>query len=212
MIFITGDTYGGRVEQLLKPLGIGRMFSIRPPRPYEGEPWGFDNGAYVNWKHGQPFDGDEYLRRINKVLDVPNPYLTVVPDLVAQGLHSLDFSLRWLDNLPKRLPWYLAVQDGMKLEDVESVIHRFSGLFLGGSDGFKATAWHWSQLAHRRGKKFHYGRCGTLRKLRHAIDIGTDSADSAFILWRADRFYQFVSELQTYKSNQLTLWELSTTP
>jgi hypothetical protein len=117
--------------------------------------------------------------------------MAIVPDIVAGGMRSLDYSLGWLARLPKKWPWYLAVQDGMDAKAVEKVIGLFDGLFLGGTDALKLTAWAWSQLAHEQGKKFHYGRAGTLRKLQHAYNVDADSCDSAFPLWSMERMTLF---------------------
>lgn len=74
---------------------------------------------------------------------------------------------------------------------MEAVIQLFAGIFLGGTDRFKATAPFWAALAHRHGKKFHYGRAGTLRKMLHARQSGADSCDSAFPIWKAERLAQY---------------------
>ena len=48
------------------------------------------------------------------------------------------------------------------------------------------------EWAHGDGLKFHYGRCGTLNKVAHAIRIGADSIDSAFPMWTRQRWRLFV--------------------
>ena len=75
----------------------------------------------------------------------------------------------------------------MEAWEVEKVIDRFDGLFMGGSDDFKREAQDWCNLAHIHGKRFHYARAGTERKIKHAIRIGADSLDSSFPLWTMDR-------------------------
>jgi len=93
----------------------------------------------------------------------------------------------------------------MTTADVEPIIERFSGVFLGGTDRFKSGAAKWCQFAHRHNKKFHYGRCGVPRKIRHAVDIGADSCDSAFFLWDTSRINEVVMVL-TVPERQLKLW------
>lgn len=106
------------------------------------------------------------------------PLLSITPDIVAGGMLSLEFSVGWRDRLPDSMRWYLAVQDGMTPRDVEPVIGRFAGIFLGGTDAFKRTVRTWRELTARHNIPLHWGRCGTARKLREAIDVGVDSVDS----------------------------------
>jgi hypothetical protein len=159
---------------------------------YPYEPWGFDNGAFKAWSKGEKFPDKIFLKRLDKAYRVStDPLVAVCPDVVAGGLDSLEFSLGWLRRLPSDWPWYLAVQDGMTHESVAEVVHLFSGIFLGGTDRFKLTAYGWSRLAHSCGKKFHYGRAGTLRKLAHAHAVEADSLDSNFPLWSTGRMFRF---------------------
>ena len=162
------------------------------PQFYPFEPWGFDNGAFEAWKKGETFREDKFLRRLDVALKVPSdPIVACCPDIVAGGLRSLEFSVWWLERLPMGWPWYLAVQDGMTHDDVLGVAHLFAGIFLGGTDKFKLTAYGWSRLAHFADKKFHYGRAGTLRKLAHAHAVEADSVDSNFPLWTQERMTMF---------------------
>lgn len=98
---------------------------------------------------------------------------------VCLSVESLAFSLWWIERLPKAWPWYLVVQDGMDVNVVGDELKQFKGIFLGGTDEFKKSAHIWCDLAHREGKKFHYGRCGTVDKVYHAQRIGADSIDSS---------------------------------
>jgi hypothetical protein len=174
-------------------------------RPYPGEPWGLDNGAFAAWKNGTEWDERRYWRRVYWAAEQEfRPLLAILPDRVADP-SSLAFSLEWWERLARfDLPWYLAVQDGMDPDQIAELLPFFSGLFLGGSDRFKATAQLWCNLAHAAGKRFHYGRAGTPRKLRHALDVGADSADSAFPLWSVARFDAFSHRWQ-HGSPQLRL-------
>ena len=100
--------------------------------------------------------------------------------------------MSWLDRVPA-FPWHLAVQDGMEPADVDPSL--FSGLFLGGTNAYKATAAMWCDFAHASGLRFHYGRCGTQAKIAHAIDIGADSIDSAVAMWTKPRWRVFRDSL-----------------
>jgi len=192
---------------ILKREGWGRMYIRREPTPYKGEKWGFDNGVYSHFLKGEPFDDDKYLFRLDRAYRVGTPYLSVAPDIVGGGEKSLELSMKWMDKLPA-WPWYLAVQDGMTEAMVRPVLNRFDGLFLGGSNGFKATAYHWRVFAHAHGKKFHYGRAGTARKIQHAIEVGADSADSAFPLWTIERLAETIKYVKNLEQ-QGCLWDTS---
>jgi hypothetical protein len=195
-VMIAETTCRDYVERI-QELGWGRMFCFRKVAPYPGEDWGFDNGAFDAWQHATPFDGIGFQSRVRTVMDSGLiPRVAVVPDIVAAGCESLEFSVDWIERLPYDWPWYLAVQDGMSLADVAYVLHFFHGIFLGGTDKFKYSAHRWCDLAHKHGKKFHYARAGTLTKLRHAIRIGADSLDSSFPLWTKERFDTFVEHWQ----------------
>jgi hypothetical protein len=125
------------------------------------------------------------------------PLFAVLPDAPFAGLFSLDLSVAQLAEMGPSFPrwtWYLPVQDGMKPADVTPILGSVGGLFIGGSDPFKReTGREWVRLAHGAGLPCHYGRCGTPDKLRHAVDIGADSGDSAFVLFRDDRFIPFAA-------------------
>jgi hypothetical protein len=190
MVILLGETGTRRIIAELQHRGWGRMYVEKNPRPFPGERWGFDNGAFSAWRRNRPFPTVEFRQRLERAMRKGTPYLAVVPDIVGQGQRSLEYSLHWHRQLPP-WPWYLAVQDGMTYAEVAAVAGRFAGLFLGGTDRFKFTAVHWCRLAHQCGIKFHYARAGTLRKLEHAYRIDSDSLDSSFPLWNRERFKQF---------------------
>lgn len=193
-LVLVGETRSASNLATLRKLRWGRMFVDRAPTPYPFEPWGFDNQAFIAWRNGLPWDESAYLQRLATACNVPSdPYMAIVPDIVAAGLHSLDFSLKWRTGALREIdwPWYLAVQDGMQVADVEPHLHLFSGVFLGGSDRFKSTAYRWRVLAHKHRLKFHYGRASTPRKLVSAHRCGADSCDSAFPLWTVGRMRTF---------------------
>lgn len=198
---MTGDNLREKKVAELRELGWGRMFVREDPWPYEGEPWGFDNGAFVFWRHGLPFDGEEYERRIEAAYEVPErPYLAALPDIVGEGERSYEFSVKWYFRLQVDVaewPWYLVLQDGMAPEMILPFlkVYRLHGLFLGGTNRFKAQAQAWCDFAHERGLRFHYGRAGTQRKVDHALRIGADSLDSCFPLWTKERWQRFVGQL-----------------
>jgi hypothetical protein len=117
--------------------------------------------------------------------------LVVVNALVGMALCCLGIRA-----LVRRQAARAAVQNGMTLADVRPVLDGFAGIFLGGDNGFKAQAKEWCDLAHANGLRFHYGRAGTLAKLEHAMEIGADSADSAFPMWTKERLRTFTHHWQ----------------
>ncbi len=196
---LVGDTRSKTNLAILKANGWGRMFVQKTPSPFPFEKWGFDNGAFGAYCHGLPFPESDFLRRMELAEKATvDPYLAVAPDIVAGGCTSLQFSTSWLlsHKCIEDWPWYLAVQDGMTVADVEPHLHLYSGIFLGGTDRFKATGYRWRVLAHKHRLKFHYGRASTPGKLLSAFKMGADSCDSAFPLWTADRMRIFVARWQ----------------
>lgn len=165
----------------LRRYGWGRMWVTRNPQfDYEGEPYGIDNGAFSAWRKSARWDDRPFLRRVDAALTSPwPPIIGILPDIVAGGARSLDFSLAWRERLPDAIPWYLAVQDGMAAPDLAPALGAISGVFLGGTDAFKRTVRVWRDWTRSAGLPLHYGRCGTARKLREAMDVGVDSVDSA---------------------------------
>jgi hypothetical protein len=205
MKIFTGDSAGRKTLKVLEENRIGRFFINRPRVLYEGEEWGFDNGAFSWWKEGKQFDEKKFMERLEKCynkLPYP-PYLAVLPDIVGGGDDSWDFSMKWLNsgNLPEEWPWYLAVQDNMDTAWVINVIDRVAGIFLGGTDDYKKTALFWRKISAVHGKPLHYARAGTLGKIAHATMVAADSLDSSFPLWTHQRLCAFVQML-----NQQLLW------
>ena len=194
MLILLGETRSTRNIDILQSHGWGRMFVVRRPSPFAFERWGFDNGAFVAFCRGLPFPEAEFMKRLEAAEKVnSDPYMAVAPDIVAGGCTSLQFSASWV--MSHKLPdwrWYLAVQDGMTVVDVEPYLHIFQGVFLGGTDKFKLQAYRWSQLAHKHRLPFHYARAGTIKKMEHAFRVGADSLDSSFPLWNMDRMKRFV--------------------
>lgn len=210
MNFVTGDTRSSEFVALLQRYEWSRMVIDKKIRPYPGERWCFDNGAWRDYKNGRTFDADAFVKRLRMAEDVGTPYMAVVPDVVCGGQGSLEFSNEWIlrPELRNGWPWYLAVQNRMTVEIVEDAITKYPyhGIFIGGDDAFKRhTDRQWIELAHEYGLKAHYGRCGTKRKIRRALALKTDSCDSAFPLWIRDRLESVARSLAQTSMNQF--WE-----
>ncbi|WP_457679206.1 hypothetical protein [Thermovibrio sp.] len=214
LIPLTGDTRSSRLVALLRKHKIARFYIRKPIRPYPGETWGFDNGAFGDYLKGKEFDSDRYKRALEGALKIAEkfhpPCLAVIPDIVGGGQKSLELSLNWLDRELRHIPfnWYLAVQDGMNVEEVKEALLSYPqirGLFLGGTDEFKKTAKVWSSLAHSLGRKFHYARAGSVRKVKEAIRAEADSLDSALPLWSKEKLSRFIRALTTPTQLELPL-------
>lgn len=149
--------------------------------PKEGIDWILDNGAYHYWISKKQFDTNKFLDALDKIeYSVSRPDFIIVPDIVAGGYHSLNFSLDWLHEIPGTYNCYLAVQDGMEPTIISKHIGCFDGLFVGGTIEWKLnTAASWVQLAHLNNLKCHIGKVGTFKRLVWAKNIGADSIDSS---------------------------------
>jgi hypothetical protein len=168
-----------------------------------------DNGAFRDYKKDQPFNVGYWLQALGKALRVKElPYIAVVPDIVAGGQKSLTFSRNWLttlSSLAPDFPWYLPVQDDMDLKRVHAYLRSASswgniagakgkirGIFLGGTNEFKeAQGADYRTMARDLNLLFHYGRCGTLKKVDHALELEADSIDSAYPMWTEERWLTF---------------------
>lgn len=204
MIAYVGATGKYEFVAALRESSVGRIFQRgRIPNEdtlYPGERWCFDNGAYSDFLNRREFNADQFIEDIARIeKGALRPMFAVCPDLVGSA-DSLEFSIGWRERLPD-WRWYLAVQDGMDLDAVHEVLgdERFAGLFLGGTNEFKArTAHQWCVLAHACGLPAHYGRASVPRKMRLAWRLGYDSFDTSFPLWERRRFWEFIQVVDAH--------------
>jgi len=155
-----------------------------------------DNGAFSCWKKGKEFDCKAFLKTLDFVSSLSTyPEFVVLPDKVAEGLQSLEFSLNWLEVLKRDYPHFsyaLAVQDGMDEKSVEEVIEKVDYLFVGGTLKWKLqTGEKWVKLAHKHNKKCHIGRVGTAKRVRWVRRIKADSIDSSLPLFSKSKMESF---------------------
>jgi hypothetical protein len=194
MKIYTGTAAGDKFDTLVKH-GLGVMISPSPsfkPRVAFAKTFcALDNGAFQCWRRGYPFiekhfwDTMEDCYRLGITLD-----FIVIPDIVAGGKASLDFSLKFReDKLSTTTNLALAVQDGIAPKDLDTFdIHGISTIFVGGTEKWKwDTAKSWADYAKAHHRKLHIGRCGTQAKISHASMIGADSVDSTSLA-RNDSF------------------------
>jgi hypothetical protein len=190
----TGAAAGEKLGNLVEH-GLGIMISPSPsfkPRPDFSKTFcAFDNGAFQAWRRGFPFmerffwEALEDSYKAGVKLD-----FIVIPDIVAGGRPSLDFSLEFREKYLKTCAnLALAVQDGIEPKNLDTFdLIGVSHIFIGGTEKWKwKTAREWSRYAKRHGKKLHIGRCGTKDGLKTAKLIGADSVDSTSIA-RNDAF------------------------
>jgi hypothetical protein len=202
-IYIT-NTGTRSVINMIKRYGWGRVHLANQWRnPEVGVPWILDNGAFSYWKNKLPFNNDAFEEALIKTeMKGIMPDFVVVPDIVAGGYESLDFSLKWLNRIPASHTCYLAVQDKMEYSVIQEYINLFDGIFVGGTMDWKLkTAKEWVKLAHMYNKLCHIGQVGTFRRLVWAQYIGADSIDSStFVQAKLGRGFQRIHSMmkQTY--------------
>lgn len=170
-----------------------------PLRP-EGFPYALDNGAWTAFQKGKPFDEAAFGKALGAL--GRDADWTTIPDIVAGGHASLEFSLRWmrrvLDECGRGL---LAVQDGLVEKDVADLIGDRVGIFVGGSTAWKlATIRAWAALARQKGAWCHVGRVNTARRIRICSTAGATSFDGT----SASRFAKTLPRLDAAK-RQLAL-------
>ena len=149
-----------------------------PPVDFDFEHKGADNGAWWSHKNGKPFREKPFWNLIERHGAVCD--FVVLPDIVAGGLKSLDFSMGWLSRLCHLKLLLLPVQDGMDVTTVSKVLRDEThlGIFLGGSTEWKlATMYQWGCVATALDRYYHVGRVNTRRRIRLCAEAGADSFD-----------------------------------
>jgi hypothetical protein len=165
----------------LRACGWRLMISAKGVLRTEGFAYALDNGAWTAHANGQPFDEVAFLvafERLGAKAD-----FAVVPDVVGGGAASLEFSLRWLDRLrPAPCPLLLAVQDGMAVADVASLVGPRLGIFVGGTTEWKVNSVAgWGRLAGTTGAYLHVGRVNTRKRIVLCTAAGADSFDGSAV-------------------------------
>jgi hypothetical protein len=157
----------------------------------EGMPYALDNGAWTAFQQGQPFDERRFWVALEKMGEGAD--WIVLPDIVAGGQKSLDYSLAWLHRL-RGLPTkvLIAVQDGVTPDDVRDYLNPMVGIFVGGRTEWKEATMHqWGSLARRTCCYLHVGRVNSARRIRLCAAAGADSIDGT----SASRFSKTVRRL-----------------
>ena len=144
----------------------------------EGFRCAVDNGAWSAHQSGQAWDAGRFRGVLDRLGDEAD--FVIAPDVVAGGLASLRLSESWLPDLKKYRLVLIPVQDGMIEADVMGLLDFRTGLFLGGSTGWKIeTMDRWGDLAADVGCYYHVGRVNSVRRIHHAATAGADSFDGS---------------------------------
>ena len=169
-------------QSKMKELGLGMMLSppsMQPRREFSKfDNIAIDNGAYSAWLRGFPFMKEPFIDIIYKAYkQILTIDFIVAPDIIGAGIDSYNYSVEWMKIL-RGGKFALAVQDGLSISDIKH-LELFSHIFIGGTKEWKwETAKDWVKFAHDNDKKCHIARCGTLKNLIIANDLGADSVDS----------------------------------
>lgn len=164
--------------EALRAAGWNILLTPDNPTRREGFEHAVDNGAWKAFQQGQPFDEGAFIPLVER--HGRSAEFVVAPDIVAGGMESLAFSLRWLPRLRHLHRVLLPVQDGMDVETVAAVLsdNPNLGIFLGGSTEWKlATMYQWGGVAARSSRYYHVGRVNTARRIRLCEEAGADSFD-----------------------------------
>jgi hypothetical protein len=152
--------------------------TAHPPSP--GVRYAIDNGAWTAFCKKQEFDDRAFIRLVER--HGAGADFVIVPDIVAAGMRSLDFSLSWLPRLERFPRLLIAVQDGMNEQTIANVLSLRPGLgiFLGGSTEWKLkTMYDWGRVARSGKWYYHVGRVNTVRRIRLCEEAGADSFDGS---------------------------------
>lgn len=174
-----GFTGNKQVAEWMRKYDCGWGFNPTNYSKNFREQFFLDNGCFTAYKNNQAWDENafyDYLRTFAPY----KPDFIVVPDIVAGGMASLDFSMKHLNRIPK--PRYVAVQDGMWSNCIHKMLLEdnslFEGIFVGGTVPWKmSTAKMWCDTAHLHGLKCHIGRIGTFQGYALCESWGADSVD-----------------------------------
>lgn len=177
MIAYASRTGTKRNLALLRRDGWRLMVSATGVLRDEGFPHALDNGAWTAFQNGQPFDEVAFMVAYDKFGRTADFF--VLPDIVAGGMASLEFSMRWRERLgaPLCLP-LLAVQDGMLPEEIAPMVGPSLGIFVGGSTEWKlATMEAWGRIAKARKAYLHIGRVNSVKRIALCISVNANSFD-----------------------------------
>lgn len=174
---------------------VGHLYSPSGQRgPFECFPYALDNGAFVAFRRGAPWDSGAWLRLLDWASQQERrPLWALVPDSVGDRRLTLELWRAHSHEVASRgLVPAFAAQDGMTPEDVPSGA---AVVFVGGS-----LPWKWSAIrSFSSAGRMHVGRVNTLRGLDACAECGAESVDGTG-WFRGDR--RQLSRLVTFLEEQ----------
>lgn len=164
---------------------LGHLYSPEAERgPWPWLPYAFDNGAFSCWNQKQnTFDEEKWAiteKKWENLLlwgqcNTQKPLWALVPDVPGQSAATLDKWEKYHQKIMKAgFPLAIAVQDGMKPEDVKNLKTQPEVIFIGGS-----TEWKWATVEDwtKHFPRVHIGRMNMPQKLDWLESIGVESCD-----------------------------------
>jgi hypothetical protein len=201
MIAYASRTGTRRNLAALRQAGWRLMVSAKGVLRTEGFAYALDNGAWHCFQHRLPFDEAAFLAAYRKLGSGAD--FCVLPDIVAGGLRSLEFSLNWAPRLGE-CPNYLAVQDGMSVSDVAPVLNGIAGIFVGGTSEWKERSLPtWGMLARKYGVALHVGRVNTARRIHLCRAARATSFDGSSV----SRYAVTLPKLESARQQKELPWD-----
>lgn len=139
----------------------------------EWMPFVLDNGAFIAWRDGVPWNLEEWRAMLRQVkMSGMNPRWCAVPDVVADKKKTIE---QWDNHFEEveALGWNtaLCVQDGMVPEDVPA---EADVIFVGGTDQWKfRNLKMWTDCFDR----VHCARVNSQRMIERCEELGCESVD-----------------------------------
>ncbi len=182
MIGYASSTGSRRNLDALSAAGWRLLFTPETYRPGVSRRFRFavNNGAWGAFQKKQAFDDSAFKTLIERCGAQAD--FVIIPDIVAGGVQSFEFSLSWMSYLKPLRLLLLPVQDGMTAELVAPFLraHPNTGIFLGGSTEWKLREMYaWGMVAHSLNRYYHVGRVNSARRIQLAAEAGADSFDGS---------------------------------
>jgi hypothetical protein len=199
MIGYASNTGTRRNLEALRAAGWRVLLTPENPILRTGLKFGCDNGAWSCYQQNTKFNERGFVRLIDKVGGAAD--FVIIPDIVAAGKESLDFSRSWMPRLRNLRLLLLPIQDGMSPKEVGAFLREYPnvGLFLGGSTEWKlCEMFGWGMVAHSFGRYYHIGRVNTARRIQLAEEAGAHSFDGT----SASRYASTLPLLESSRQQQ----------
>jgi hypothetical protein len=180
MIGYASNTGTRRNLEGLRHAGWRILVAPDKPLPPAGFRYACDNGAWGCHVRQIEFDHSRFKRFIERF--GAGADFVVIPDIVADGKRSLEFSRSWMPHLRCLRLLLLPLQDGMAPDEVGAFLREYpnTGLFLGGSTEWKLREmFAWGLVAHAVGRYYHIGRVNSAKRVQLAEEAGADSFDGS---------------------------------